>query len=133
MVRSRGSRLMTGEFHEGAERRTRPRALLHIDAELRTARTSFAVKTLDLSAHGVFVRTARPLPVGSRVQVSLRRGPQRNPLVLAAEVVRIGTPREGRAHGLGLRFTDVTAVDEASLRTLLAGPDSPSSSHDFML
>jgi len=117
---------MTGEFHGETERRARLRAQVHIDAELRASGTSLAVQTLDLSGHGVFVRTARPLPVGSMVQVVLRRGPQRNPLVLAAEVVRIGTPREGRAPGLGLRFTGVTAIDEASLQTLIERPDASS-------
>ena len=113
---------MTGEAH-GTERRTRPRAQVHIDATLRTAGASLAVQTLDLSGHGAFVRTARPLPVGSAVQVVLRRGAQRNPLVLDAEVVRVGTQREGRAPGLGLRFTGVTAIDEASLQALIDRAD----------
>lgn len=97
---------------------------MHIDAELRAPEAAappwrLAVQTLDLSGHGVFVRTARPLPVGSAVLVVLRRGAQRNPLVLAAEVVRVGTQREGRAPGLALRFTGVTPVDEASLQALI--------------
>ena len=113
---------MTGEAHS-IERRTRPRAHVHIDATLRCAGASLVVQTLDLSGHGAFVRTARPLPVGSAVQVVLRRGVQRNPLVLDAEVVRVGTQREGRAPGLGLRFTGVTAIDEASLQALIDRAD----------
>ncbi len=112
---------VTSEHYAGPERRTRPRAQVNIDAQLRVAGGSLAVWTLDLSSHGAFVRTARPLPVGSAVHLALRRGAQRNPLMLAAEVVRVGTQREGRAPGLGLRFTDITAIDEASLHALL-GP-----------
>jgi len=123
---------MNSEAH-GIERRTRPRAQVHIAATLRIAGTSLTVQTLDLSGHGAFVRTARPLPVGSAVQVALRRGAQRNPLVLDAEVVRVGTQREGRAPGLGLRFTDVTAVDEASLQALIDRQDGSPSGGDFML
>lgn len=102
----------------GPERRTRPRAQVHIDSELRLGDAAMPVQTLDLSSHGAFVRTARPLPVGCTLRVALHRGAQRNPLVLGAEVVRVGTQREGRAPGLGLRFTDLTDIDEASLRAL---------------
>jgi len=125
--------MMTGEAHSPLERRTRPRAQVHIAATLRTAATSLAVQTLDLSGHGTFVRSARPLPVGSAVQIVLQRGAQRNPLVLSAEVVRIGTHQEGRAPGLGLRFTDVTAIDEASLQALIDHSDGSSSGRDFVL
>ena len=111
------------EIHAAPDRRARPRAQVNIISELRTSGASLTVQTLELSSHGAFVRTPRLLPVGSAVHIALRRGVQRNPLVLAAEVVRVGTPREGRAVGLALRFTDITPVDEASLHALL-DPDS---------
>ena len=57
---------------------------------------------------------------------------EQHSVTLAAEVVRIGTPREGRAPGLGLRFTGITPIDEASLRTLALHPDDPTG-RDFML
>lgn len=116
---------MTGETYLGPERRTRPRARVHIDSELRVPTgAALVVQTLDLSSHGAFVRSARSLPIGSEVRVALHRGAQRNPLVLDAEVVRVGTPREGRWPGLGLRFTGLTEIDEASLRALI-GPGEP--------
>lgn len=93
---------------------------MHIDSELHPAGgPSLHVQTVDLSRHGSFVRTPRPLPVGTAVHVALGRGQQRNPLVFAAEVVRVGTPREGRAPGLGLRFLGLTDIDEALLRALI--------------
>ena len=111
---------MTSEPYGGPERRGRPRAQVHIDSELRLAAgPTLPVQTLDLSSHGAFVRTARPLPVGAALHVALHRGAQRNPLVLDAEVVRIGTQREGRAPGLGLRFRDLTEIDEGLLRALI--------------
>lgn len=118
---------MTGEIYGGPERRTRPRAAVHIDSELvPSAGAALSVHTLDLSSHGAFVRTTRQLPVGSEVRVALRRGAQRNPLVLDAQVVRVGTQREGRSPGLGLRFTGLTAIDEASLRALIdSGSHAP--------
>jgi len=111
---------MTGQLYGGPERRTQPRAQVHIDSELRQPDgPPLHAQTLDLSSHGAFVRTARTLPVGAAVHVALHRGEQHNPLVLAAEVVRVGTPREGRASGLGLRFLDLTAIDEALLRAFV--------------
>lgn len=118
--------LMSSDHYEGHERRTRPRAQVHIDSELRLSTGApVSVQTLDLSSHGAFVRSARPLPIGAAVRVVLHRGAQRNPLVLDAEVVRVGTQREGRAPGLGLRFTDLTAIDEASLRSLIDANHDP--------
>lgn len=112
---------MTSQPYGGPERRGRPRAQVHVDSELRvTAGPSLNVQTLDLSSHGAFVRTPRSLPVGSELHVALHRGAQRNPLVLDAEVVRVGTQREGRAPGLGLRFRGLTDIDEATLRALIA-------------
>lgn len=122
---------MTGQSYGGPERRTHPRAEVHIDSELRPvggAATPMVVQTLDLSRHGAFVRSARPLPIGSEVQVALHRGAQRNPLVLDAEIVRIGTQREGRAPGLGLRFTGLTPIDEASLHALIGPTRRPGES-----
>lgn len=130
--------LMSSSYHGGSyggpERRTRPRAQVHIDSELRLEGAAMAVQTLDLSSHGAFVRTARPLPIGSLLRVALHRGAQRNPLVLDAEVVRVGTQREGRAPGLGLRFTDLTDIDVTSLQALihfLHGDTTSSRSSEF--
>jgi Arc/MetJ family transcription regulator len=111
--------ILMNTTYGGPERRTRPRAQVHIDSELRHGNVAMAVQTLDLSSHGAFVRTARPLPVGSVLRVALHRGAQRNPLVLDAEVVRVGTQREGRAPGLGLRFTDLSDIDVTSLQALI--------------
>jgi len=115
---------MTGESYGGPERRTQPRAQLNLDAELRPDDgPALPVQTLDLSSGGAFVRTARPLAVGSALQLALMRGPQQNPLVLPAQVVRVGSSREGRAGGLGLRFIDLSALDEVLLRALVERRD----------
>jgi c-di-GMP-binding flagellar brake protein YcgR len=111
---------MTDARYGGPERRTRPRAAIHIDSELRSGDAPpLHGQTMDLSSGGVFVRTARHLPLGAGVEVALHRGHQRNPLVLAAEVVRIGTHAEGRAPGVALRFRGLTPIDEGLLRALI--------------
>lgn len=111
---------MTRERYGGPERRTRPRALVTLDSELRTdSGPVLHGQLMDLSSGGAFVRTARALPIGTGVRLALHRGRQRNPLVLDAEVVRVGTHAEGRAPGVGLRFQGLTDLDEGLLRALI--------------
>jgi Tfp pilus assembly protein PilZ len=91
-----------------------------LDSELRTADGPILHgQLMDLSSGGAFVRTARPLPIGTGLRLALSRGHQRNPLVLDAEVVRVGTHAEGRAPGVGLRFHRLTDLDEGLLRSLI--------------
>jgi len=76
-------------------------------------------RTIDLSSHGAFVRTNRPLPMGAPVTVSFNRGSDRNPLMLEAEVVRSGTADGGRQRGIAVRFTDLSDLDETLLNELI--------------
>lgn len=76
-------------------------------------------RTIDLSSHGAFVRTNRPLPIGAPVTVSFNRGSDRNPLMLEAEVVRSGTADEGRQRGIAVRFKDLSELDESLLNELI--------------
>lgn len=76
-------------------------------------------RTIDLSSHGAFVRTNRPLPMGAAVTVSFHRGSDRNPLMLEAEVVRSGTTDGGRQRGIAVRFKDVSEFDESVLNELI--------------
>lgn len=76
-------------------------------------------RTIDLSSHGAFVRTNRPLPIGAPVTVSFNRGSDRNPLLIEAEVVRSGTADGGRQRGIGVRFKDLSEFDESLLDDLI--------------
>lgn len=103
----------------GPERRNFPRIRVHIDSQLMTPAGTVLGHTLDLSAGGAFVRTARAVPIGTGVQLTIRRGEARNPLILDAEVVRVGDTREGRFAGLGLRFVGLTALETTLLQAVL--------------
>ena len=76
-------------------------------------------RTFDLSNGGAYVCTNQTIPIGAEVTVLLDRGANRNPLTLDAEVVRVGTPAEGRSRGFAIRFTKVTALDQAALAELI--------------
>ena len=125
---------MNGEQYGGPERRSRPRAQVNLDSVLRlVSGAALHVQTLDLCSGGAFVRTPRPLPIGSALQLAFHRGPQQNPLVMPAEVVRVGTAREGRAHGLGLRFVALTALDCGLLRALVERHDGAGAAASFLV
>jgi hypothetical protein len=68
-----------------------------LDLEAGTSATGV---TSDLSMGGCFVCTSKPLPLGSRVRLTLR---QKDQMVEALAVVRIVKPRIG----MGIEFLDV--------------------------
>jgi hypothetical protein len=81
------------------------------------------IEPLELSAAGVFVETAMPLPVDSEVQVFMRIGEMR--FECSGHVVHTVTCEVAKAQrrkpGYGLLFTN---VDEATRATLRRGIDS---------
>jgi CheY-like chemotaxis protein len=58
----------------------------------------------DVSSTGAFVETEAPLPLGSRLELSLDIDGQ--PVRVSAEVVRVQEPGWGRPGGVGVRFVD---------------------------
>lgn len=87
----------------------------------RDRRLLIRARTVDLSSTGALVHGAGPIRVGQAVEVEVARGDARNPLTLKAEVVRISTPDEHRKqHGVALRFTEVSALDEAIIDAIIA-------------
>jgi hypothetical protein len=79
--------------------------------DLETGTTAEGV-TSDLSMGGCFVCTSKPLAVGSRLKLNLRRKEQ---MVLALAVVRIVKPRVG----MGLEFLDVESQHQSTLERWL--------------
>jgi c-di-GMP-binding flagellar brake protein YcgR len=78
-------------------------------------------RTIDLSAFGALLHGATQIRVGDRVNFEVHRGDARNPLRLAAEVVRLTTPDANRRqHSIALRFCDVSAVDATVLKAIIA-------------
>jgi uncharacterized protein (TIGR02266 family) len=103
------------------DRRARPRTSIAVELKLHAPEQHFMLlsRTVNLSSQGAFVRTNRPLPVGTTVTVAFQRGAQRNPLTLEAEVVRSGTADDGRSPGIALRFKQLTAIDESLLNEII--------------
>jgi hypothetical protein len=113
--------MVSDEDLRNEDRRARPRINVAVELKLHAPEHHFMLlsRTVDLSSHGAFVRTNRPLPIGANVKVAFHRGKQRNPLTLTAEVVRAGMADGGRSTGIALRFIDLTELDESLLNELI--------------
>jgi len=103
------------------DRRARPRTAVAVELKLHAPEQHFVLlsRTVDISPHGAFVRTSRPLPTGASVRVSFQRGESRNTLTIDARVVRSGMADGGRSSGVALQFTDLTDLDETLLSEII--------------
>jgi DNA-binding response OmpR family regulator len=78
----------------------------------------------DLSASGAFLETESPVPVGSRLDMTIEIGNIR--VRVKAEVVRIQEPRWGRDGGVGIHFLEYGNSAQEALNAYIAegGPDT---------
>lgn len=93
--------LLDGDPESADGRRGHRRFPVLLQATVRLAEESWAGVVLDLSGHGMFLVTQRPVPVGATVQVRLGR-PGEVVYVFTC-TVRRGHPRD-QLCGLGLSF-----------------------------
>ena len=97
------------------ELRRSQRAPLKLRIGYEQMNAFFADYTKNISRGGTFIKTARPLEVGSRCQFSLSLPALADPIVLEGEVAWALGPEEaqqrGADPGMGIRFV---FVDEAA-------------------
>ena len=89
-----------------SDQRQSPRAPLRLRVDYERMNSFFADYTKNISRGGSFIKTARPLPVGSRCQFAVSLPALSEPLLLEGEVAWIrtpGDPGEGDP-GMGIRF-----------------------------
>ncbi len=91
------------------------------------ARSSRLLQTRDVSTSGLFVVTRRRLPIGTRLELSLRVPTEPHPIRASAEVVRRSSERE-RTEGIGVRFVGFEGEDAKRLETYLSGHSRPETS-----
>jgi type IV pilus assembly protein PilZ len=99
------------ERRSGIDRRQHQRVDVDWSVDYRASDTFLFAYISDISAMGIFVRTPRPEPPGTRL--NLRFSPPGGPtLELEGEVIWINPPRDdaepGRQAGMGLKFVDLT-------------------------
>jgi hypothetical protein len=98
-------------------RRSSERFKLALEVELGGAQAT----TRDVSWTGMALRTDKPFPVGSRVQVKLRAGTK----TVDIDVVVRRRIAEPAFAGLGVEFVDLSATAREALMALLASETVP--------
>jgi type IV pilus assembly protein PilZ len=110
---------------DGTERRVHPRAPIELKVEYKKLNTFFADYTKNISKGGTFIRTRRPLEVGTEFLFRLSIPSLEEPLALRGQVlwvVREGEPPPPgidpeHEPGMGIRFI---YADEAQRREVEA-------------
>lgn len=92
-----------------SDRRGHDRAPIELKVEYKRQNAFFADFTRNISRGGTFIRTTRPLPIGTEFLFKLFVPKLDEPLHLIGEVQWIVTEAEaeegGREPGMGIRFT----------------------------
>ncbi len=83
------------------EHRRHPRAPIQLEVRYQRLNSFFAEYTRNISRGGLFVRTDRPLPVGTAFLFRLSLPGRAEPLEVSGEVVHAGG---GAEPGMGIRF-----------------------------
>jgi uncharacterized protein (TIGR02266 family) len=93
-------------FAAQQEKREAPRIEVHKSVDVKTKYIYFAGSILNISPSGLFIKTNKPLPVGSEVEVILKGGQRKKPYVLQG-VVRWGSEKPSGAlpPGMGIRLS----------------------------
>ncbi|MBL8919010.1 MAG: TIGR02266 family protein [Myxococcaceae bacterium] len=93
---------MAGEQKAGIEGRQSARAPIELKVDYKKLNSFFADYTKNISKGGTFIKTKKPLPIGTRFLFKLTV-PQRNdPFELLGEVV--WSTIEGEEPGMGIKF-----------------------------
>ncbi len=85
-----------------AENREHARAPIELKVDYKKLNTFFADYTKNISKGGTFIKTRKPLPVGTRFLFRLTIPGRAEPFHLNGEVVHAGTG--GEEAGMGIRF-----------------------------
>ena len=90
------------------ELRQSPRAPVRLRVDYERMNSFFADYTKNISKGGTFIKTPRPLPVGTRCQFSFTLPALSDPLVLEGEITWLVSPEDGQQRseepGMGVKF-----------------------------
>jgi len=111
------------------------RAPLRLRVDYERMNSFFADYTKNLSKGGSFIKTPRPLPLGTRCQFAFTVPALSDPLQLEGEVTRVVTLEEARARnedpGMGVKFVFRDAAAQREFEELVErmmedslGPDA---------
>ncbi len=89
---------------EAAERRADSRRPIELKVEYKRLNTFFADYTKNISRGGTFIKTSRPLPIGTEFLFKLLVPGRDEPLTIHGEVQRIIVESPGEEPGMAIKF-----------------------------
>lgn len=87
-----------------SERRTDARRPIELKVEYKRLNTFFADYTKNISRGGTFIKTSRPLPIGTEFLFKLFVPGREEPLTIHGEVQRIIERSPGEEPGMAIKF-----------------------------
>lgn len=110
---------------EASERRADRRRPIELKVEYKRLNTFFADYTKNISRGGTFIKTARPLPVGTEFLFKLIVPGRDEPLTISGEVQRIVSGADaseiGEDQGMAIRFTYREGHPQAEIARIVEG------------
>lgn len=103
------------------ERRTDARRPIELKVEYKRLNTFFADYTKNISRGGTFIKTSRPLPIGTEFLFKLFVPGRDEPLTIHGEVQRIIDASTGEEPGMAIRFVYREGVPQAEIARLVEG------------
>ena len=117
-----------------AERREHLRAPIELNVDYKKLNSFFADYTKNISKGGTFIKTRKPLPIGTRFVFHLSVPGRREQFELSGEVVHASA--EGDDAGMGIRFVwsnDGARRDfESVVEALMSDSLGPGVAHKLM-
>ncbi|HWE23639.1 MAG TPA: TIGR02266 family protein [Myxococcales bacterium] len=104
------------------DRRTAPRGPIRLRVDYERMNAFFADYTKNISKGGTFIKTSRPLPVGTRFLFALAVPALSEPVTLDGEVtwvLKADDAGEGQDPGMGIRFVFASAEQRKDFEGLV--------------
>jgi len=104
------------------DRRTTPRGPIRLRVDYERMNAFFADYTKNISKGGTFIKTSRPLPVGTRFLFALAVPALSEPVTLDGEVTWVlkeEAVEEGQDPGMGIRFLFASSTQRLDFEALV--------------
>ena len=110
-----------GDTESGPDRRAHHRIQVMLEVDYRAADTFLFAYITDISAMGIFVRTAQPEPPGTHLYLRFTPPSGQEPIECEGDVIWINPPRDGKSAspGMGIQFTDLADDQRRSIVELV--------------
>jgi type IV pilus assembly protein PilZ len=109
------------EEQRDRERRSEPRRPIELKVEYKRLNTFFADYTKNISRGGTFIKTSRPLPIGTEFLFKLVVPGRDEPLTIHGEVQRIVDASDGEGPGMAIRFVYREGDAQAEIARVVEG------------